>query len=64
MTDDDGLAILNEIAANPKVPPHMRIEAKEAADACTQAGVRSCREVIGLLIGVLAQTPDPKEAKH
>jgi hypothetical protein len=64
MGDDDALAILYEIAADPTMPLHMQVEAKDAADACAERDVRSCREVIALLISVLARTRDPKEAQH
>jgi len=63
MTDDDGVAILNEIAANPDLPPFMRIEAQAAADACSEQGIHSCREVIALLIGLLSQTDDDRPEK-
>lgn len=64
MTDDDGLTILNDIAANPTLPLDTQIEAKAAADACAERGIRTCAGVIALLIGVLAQTRGPKEARH
>ena len=63
MDDDDGLAILADIAANETVPPFMRIEAKAAADACSEQGIRTCREVIALLIGLLAQLEDDRPDK-
>jgi hypothetical protein len=39
-------------------------EAKAAADACAENGVRTCRDVVALLISMLAETADPKEARH
>lgn len=56
MTDDDALAILADIAADPRVPPLVRIEAEAAKAACAERDIRTCRDVIAVLIGMLATT--------
>jgi len=64
MTDGEGVTISNDIASNPEAPLHVQVEAKAAADACAENGVRTYRGVIALLISMLAETADPKEARH
>jgi hypothetical protein len=61
MTDDNALAILADIAADPTIPPLMRIEAEAASAACKDHGISTCREVIALLIGMLSETEDKDE---